>query len=106
MPMIHLSQQQITTGRVPPIELSDQLTVAVRFRSTGSGAERSQALVAQWTLASDFDAFSSYDATHTDGLVCAGYMGGAGCLLVASDPPVACVRRAAAIPGGRRDVRQ
>ena len=76
MPMIHLSQQQITTGRVPAIELSDQLTVAVRFRSTGSGAERSQALVAQWTLASDFDAFSSYDATHTDGLVCAGYMGG------------------------------
>jgi hypothetical protein len=76
--VIRLTPEQIARGGGDPLpfELADRLTVAVRLRADTASAERVQTLVAQWQLRSRFDAFSAYDAGCTDGLACAGYMGG------------------------------
>ena len=58
-----------------PFALDKALTVAAWVESPTARAEAMQALVSQWQPRAAFDAFSAYDAGHTDGLVTQGYFG-------------------------------
>ena len=55
--------------------LDKALTVAAWVESPSTRAEAMQPLVSQWQPRAAFDAFSAYDAGHTDGLVTQGYFG-------------------------------
>ena len=53
---------------------SAQLTVEAWARCDASHPEALQPLVSQWQLLAS-PTFTAYDATGTDGLICAGYYG-------------------------------
>ena len=55
--------------------LDKTLTVAAWAETYTDRAEAMQTLAAQWRPRAAFDAFSAYDAGHTDGLVTQGYFG-------------------------------
>ena len=55
--------------------LDKALTVAAWVESPATRAEAMQPLVSQWQPRAALDAFSAYDAGHTDGLVTQGYFG-------------------------------
>ena len=78
MTTITLTSKQLTAPRDfhLSLDLSDQLTVTAWIHAEEYRPETVQVLAAQWQLTTSFDAFSGFDASHTDGLACKGYMGG------------------------------
>ena len=57
---------------------TEALTVAARVHIPVARAEALQPLVSQWHPRTDFNAFTAYDAGHTDGLSTNGYFGAGG----------------------------
>ena len=57
---------------------TETLTVAARVHIPVARAEALQPLVSQWHPRTDFNAFTAYDAGHTDGLSTKGSFGAVG----------------------------
>lgn len=73
--MADLTASQIKPAGPPIPTSTNALTVEAWVHSPDYRAEAMQPLVSQWRPRADFDAFSAYDAGHTNGLETRGYFG-------------------------------